>query len=226
MDAILRFDRLLVRHDPERTPRPEPGWFDPDWWRTRHTARSLDGGRGAALAVDGPPGPAVLRHYRRGGWVARVNADRYLWTGLQRTRPWREWQVIRELWLAGLPVPQPLAAGVWRGYGPVYRGALLTARIHARSLTEGAGALSADDWFRLGRLVAAFADAGLAHPDLNAGNVLVDDDGGFWLIDFDRARLLDRRGPTRTMLARLTRSLRKQGLAHDPVALARGAAVG
>jgi len=118
MESILRFGPLAVLHDPERLAAPEPGWFDPAWWQARDAIRARYGGRGEALGVDGPTGPAVLRRYLRGGLVRHFNRSRFLYTGLERTRPWREWQLTRELWLAGLPVPQALAAAVER-HGPM-----------------------------------------------------------------------------------------------------------
>jgi len=222
MESILRFGPLAVLHDPERLAAPEPGWFDPAWWQARDAIRARYGGRGEALGVDGPTGPAVLRRYLRGGLVRHFNRSRFLYTGLERTRPWREWQLTRELWLAGLPVPQALAAAVER-YGPMYQGALLTARIEgARTLSETATDLGTADWRRLGALLSDFAEAGLVHPDLNAGNVLIDQRDAFWLIDFDRATLSDRQGPKQAMLKRLLRSLNKLGCRYDETALRSG----
>lgn len=222
MEHILRFGPLAVLHDPERLAEPESGWFDPDWWQARNAILARYGGRGEALAVDHSAGPAVLRRYLRGGMLRHFNRSRYLYTGLDRTRPWREWRVSRELWLAGLPVPQPLAAAVERR-GTIYRGALLTARIeNARTLNQAATELGTADWRRLGTLIAEFSQAGLVHRDLNAGNILIDDQSAFWLIDFDRASLGDHPGPKRAMLKRLLRSLNKLGCRHDETALRRG----
>ena len=39
------------------------------------------GGRGSAWFVDGEAGPAVLKRYRRGGWIAGLSEGAYLWTG-------------------------------------------------------------------------------------------------------------------------------------------------
>ena len=64
------------------------------------------GGRQAAWFVNGPFGQAVLRHYRRGGLVARFNESSYLWQGASRTRSWREFQVMSYLHNKGLAVPQ------------------------------------------------------------------------------------------------------------------------
>ena len=94
------------------------------------------GGRGAAWVIRGGEEDWVLRHYRRGGLPARFLADTYIWNGLERTRPWREWRLLAELHSRGLPVPRPVAARVQRkGLG--YRGDLITRRIPAaHSLAE------------------------------------------------------------------------------------------
>ena len=59
-------------------------------WFEQASAGSDDGsvsaGRGAVVFFDAPFGACVLRHYRRGGLVAHLNSDRYLWTGRKRTR--------------------------------------------------------------------------------------------------------------------------------------------
>ena len=39
------------------------------------------GGRGAACFIEADGRNLVLRHYRRGGLIARLSADRYLWRG-------------------------------------------------------------------------------------------------------------------------------------------------
>jgi len=222
MERILRFGRVSVLYDPERLETPEPNWFDPGWWASRDGIQARFGGRGEALAVADPLPPAVLRPYRRGGLVRRLTRGRYLYTGLDRSRPWREWRITRELWMAGLPVPQPLAAAL-RRHGPTYSAALLTARIaNAAPLSAGTRTLDPDAWRALGRSLTDFASAGLKHPDLNAANILRDAAGRYWLIDFDRATIHDRALPTEPMLQRLLRSFHKLELAVDEAALREG----
>ena len=172
------------------------------------------GGRGAAWIVPGTEGEWVLRHYRRGGLPAKLVADRYLWMGLELTRPWREWHLLAELHTLGLPVPRPVAARVTRGTLS-YRGDLITRRIPAaRSLAELAGADGETlPWKGVGACIRRFHDAGVWHADLNAHNILVDEGAAIWLIDFDRGeRRRTRDGWQQGNLARLQRSLRKLGL--------------
>ncbi len=163
-------------------------------------------GRGAAQGREYGGVHLVLRHYRRGGLPARLSEDSYLYTGLERSRPFRELRLTRQLHQLGLPVAQALAAQVVR-HGLFYRGDLITARLAADALPE----LATIPWQAVGETIARFHRVGLDHADLNARNLLVDGTGGVYLIDFDRGRL--RPGPggrwQAANLARLRRSLQK-----------------
>jgi 3-deoxy-D-manno-octulosonic acid kinase len=160
----------------------------------------------------------VLRHYRRGGLIARVNRDRYVWTGAARTRGFREFRLLATLHDAGLHVPAPVAARYQRE-GLHYRADLVTRRIPgARTLAErlASGELDAAVAARVGRTLAGFHAHGAWHADLNAHNVLTDGSGTVWLLDFDRGRL---RTPAMTWqqanLDRLRRSFIKLGAGAD-----------
>ena len=219
MESILRSGPLEILFDARLGTRPDAGWFDPEWWRGRKAVLAELGGRGQALAVESPVGEAVLRIYHRGGLVRRLSRSSYVYTGADRTRPFAEWRVNRRLLDAGLPVPEPLAAAFERR-GPFYTGALLTRRIpDALPLPKAAGRMASGDWKRLGGMLGEAAGAGLRHPDLNANNILMDSNGKFWLLDFDRAWIADNSFDPGPMIGRLQRSMRKLGIAHDESAL-------
>lgn len=192
-------------------------WFDPDWLSRLGPVGGVSGGRGAAKRVTTPAGRAVLRHYRRGGLVARISDDAYLWRGEDAVRSYAELRVLAAARSAGLPVPAPYAARYTR-HGLIYRADILVAEIAgvetlAARLARAPGAIA---WAELGRLIARFHVAGVEHVDLNAHNVLIADDG-MHLVDFDRARLHVPAAPdtpwARRVLSRLDRSLRKLGAA-------------
>ena len=215
MERILRSgrDRVLFAH--ERMIEPSVRWFEPAYWEEQGAVVERFGGRGEALAIEGPFGAAVLKSYRRGGLVRRVVRQRYAWLGFDRARSVREWRVLRSLYEAGLPVPEPLAAFVRRS-ALSYEAALLTRRIDdAPPLSEAAADFDAARWREVDALVDCFAAAGLWHADLNATNVLVGPDGKLWMIDFDRARICDRPVRPDPMHARLARSLAKLGIRRD-----------
>ncbi|MEE4639829.1 MAG: 3-deoxy-D-manno-octulosonic acid kinase [Wenzhouxiangella sp.] len=195
--------------DAEVSNSVEPGWFDPDWWQQRAAIRAELGGRGQALWVDAPAGALVLRRFQRGGFIARLVQDRYLWQGRNRSRAFREFRVLKGLHEQGLPVPRPVAAWVERR-GLFYRAGLLTRLIpDARELAALAAELSVDQWRQLAGTLDAFFAAGLRHPDLNARNLLMDPNGRWFLLDLDRATLVAGQVDGQRMRRRLARSLDK-----------------
>ncbi len=199
-----------VLYDAALAAAPQTAWFEP-----AAVATALpSGGRGRVALVDTPAGRGVLRQYRRGGLVARFNADRYLWLGLERTRAFREFRLLAHLREAGLAVPAPLAARVQRD-GLRYRADLVTGLIaDARTLAERVGAGEADEDLavRTGQAIARLHGIGCWHADLNAHNVMIDTAATVWLIDFDRSRLrTPALGWQQQNLARLHRSLEKIG---------------
>lgn len=205
-DGAMVFDAAL---------EPSPGWdwFDPAWWNAQGRATTHGGGRGGVVFLDTPTGACVLRHYRRGGWMAPLLGDRYLWHGRSRSRGFAEFDLLSALAQRGLPVPVPVAAR-YRRRGAYYTADLITRTIeHAETVAEliDRHAFDAGLAARVGQLVARFHAAGADHVDLNAHNILLAD-GSLWLVDFDRGEI--RAAGTAwklANLARLKRSLLKVG---------------
>lgn len=212
-----RRGRVRVLHDADLGAAPEPWWFDFTELERRDLVTGRGGGRGSVVFFRSPLDPAeewVLRHYMRGGSVARILGDRYLWQGLDETRPWREWSYTARLFDEGLPVPRPIAGRVVRT-GPLYVADLITVRVPgARSLDEHLGEAGVPDatWQAVGACIRRFHDAGHWHPDLNSRNILIDPAGGVSIIDWDRGRY--RAGADRdwreASLQRLRRDLEKR----------------
>lgn len=202
-----------ILFDPAVSSQVDDDWFMPSHWRELGALRMQTGGRGGVALVGTPAGEGVLRHYRRGGMVARFLGDRYLWTGADRTRSFAEFRLLAAMAREGLPVPEPIAAR-YRRQGPFYTADLITHRVpSARTLAEclAWGSLDAALAERTGDMIARFHRAGVWHADLNAHNILVAEPG-LYLIDFDRG---ERRAPAEAWrtanLQRLRRSLLKLG---------------
>ena len=210
-----------VRIDAQRWLVPPDYLFDGAAW-PRSDGRA-GAGRGAAWYVGDDTGDYVLRHFRRGGLVARFSEAHYVATGAASSRGFREFEILEHLRAEGLPVPAPAAAGYWRR-GLLYRAAILTVSIpDSETLAARLARAPIDEaqWRTLGELVARLHAAGAWHADLNAHNVLLDAAGDFHLIDFDRARLRAPGDWTQANLARLNRSLEKlraQGPCHTDAA--------
>ena len=184
--------------------------FDPNFWTARDELSAVSGGRGAAWFVGPAPHPWVLRHYRRGGFIAHLSADRYLWAGEDGVRAFAEWRLLSYLTQRNLNVPKPVAA-FYRRAGLSYRCDLITQRIApAESLSAalGSGAPAAIVWREIGAAIARLHRLGVDHADLNAHNILIGV-AGISIIDFDRGRLRAPGAWAAANLERLQRSLRK-----------------
>lgn len=188
-----RRGRVRVLFDAALPASPEPWWFDLSGLESRGLVTGRGGGRGSVVFFRSPLENGeewVLRHYMRGGTIARALGDRYLWQGLDDTRPWREWFYTARLFDEGLPVPRPVAGRAVR-LGPLYAADLITVRVPgARSLDENLGEAGVPDatWHAVGACIRRFHNAGHWHPDLNSRNILVAPEGTVSIIDWDRGR--------------------------------------
>lgn len=215
--------RIEVRRDgahfflctPERAAALRPAWFDRKYWMSRGDAAVHSAtGRGEVLIAREGDEDWVIRHYRRGGLLAPLLQDRYLWSGLSGTRAWREFVVLQQLSAWGLPVPAPVGAHVHRR-GVVYRADLITMLVpDTQTLSSLLNSESVADevWARIGQVIRQLHARGVHHVDLNAHNILVDQHRNVTLIDFDNARLRPPGPWVQRSLARLQRSLRKVAL--------------
>jgi 3-deoxy-D-manno-octulosonic acid kinase len=185
--------------------------FDAGFWAARGELAAVSGGRGSAWFVGSADHPWVLRHYRRGGFIARFSRDRYWFSREDRVRSFAEWCLLQNLSQRGLNVPKPVAAFYGRE-GWTYHCDLITERIiEAQPLSAAlkAGALAETIWRDVGAAVARLHGHGVDHADLNAHNILLDSNGIVSVVDFDRGQLRTPGAWTFRNLARLKRSLQK-----------------
>lgn len=210
--------RILVEgqghivYDPEWLSEATPELFDPHHLSVQGMLSSFGSGRGTVWLFRHEGKEYALRHYHRGGQVAQFLGDRYLWTGLNRSRPARETKILRQLAGQGLPVPSPAAWRVIRS-GLMYRADLIVTRIsRARPLTQimREQPLTATEWENLGAMLRRFHDLQVWHADLNLSNILLRPPGDFFLIDFDRCRIRFGRLWKQRNLKRLHRSCLKE----------------
>jgi 3-deoxy-D-manno-octulosonic acid kinase len=212
-EALARIAGGAMLYDASCLGQPDSAVFEPEHWRARGALEAQPGGRGSIAFVRTPAGQRwVLRHYHRGGQVARLLGDRYLWTGASRTRAFREWRLLRRLRDWGLRVPQPVAAR-YRLDGLTYRADLLTVELPVRLTLAQAlrkGTLPGSRWTAIGRAIGALHAHGVQHADLNAHNLLLGGtDEEVYVLDFDRGRIRERGAWEHRVLARLRRSLEK-----------------
>lgn len=209
-EALL--DHTHILYDAALVTDPQILSFEPRELMDRRALVGETGGRGRTYFIRIQGNDWVLRHYRRGGAIAPLLKDRYVWTGLKRTRPWVEWRLLRELWHRGLPVPRPVAARVSK-VALFYKADLITQRlIDTRSLADtlNENALAPEQWQAIGHCIRRFHEVGVDHGDLNAHNILLTPQTYVYLVDFDKSTVR-RFAPNieHRNLARLRRSLDK-----------------
>lgn len=204
-ESVILYDGSLANHMRE-------AWFDPATWPDAPRAPGYAGGRGATLFIRCEAQDWVLRHYHRGGRIARVASDGFLWTGERRVRSFLEWHLLAQLQQAGLPAPRPVAAR-YRRSGIVYRADLITLRlpgVEPLSTRMAAGPLPPALWRSVGACIGRFHAANVFHADLTAHNLQVDAQDRIFLLDFDRGRIMPGPGAWRQRnLGRLHRSFTK-----------------
>lgn len=132
-------------------------------------------------------GRVVVKHYRRGGALGQLISSVYLDSGLRR--PEVELELLAFLKGQGVRVPEPVAS-VTKG-SLFYRGWLATKEIPAVQSLPSVDRSCLDLLERaLDNVVVEIRKLiGLKvhHVDLHPGNVLMDQSGEIWLVDFDKA---------------------------------------
>lgn len=186
--------------------------FNLSYWRSKEDSHALSGGRGASQKIRIEDQHLVLRHYLRGGVIARFLYDQYVWTGLENSRPYQEKKVIQHALKHHLPVPEVIAFCLQRT-GLFYRASIISRYIQNQGTLAGwlyEHALTEQQWRALGALIKRLHAAHIYHADLNANNILVDANGQFSLIDFDKAQIKSPLGSVaEENIQRLLRSLKK-----------------
>ena len=188
-------------------------FFEANKWIHNENSVVSVSGRGETIFFEHQGLKCVLKHYHRGGILGPYLKDRYLWTGMQRSRSIREFIELDVLSNhLGLPVPRPFAARVKRS-GITYVADLITIEVEdSKPLSEliREGNDGKDVWEAIGKCLCLFDEKGIYHPDLNASNILIDNELEVYLIDFDSAgRIHDYIGSPKKTLERFHRSLEK-----------------
>ena len=188
-------------------------WFDPAYWEAQHKTVDRRIGRSTTYFFKENDVTHVLRHYWRGGLIGKFIRDRYLFTGITRSRVYRELELLSKLDEMHLPVGKPIAA-ILKRHGLFYRGSVITRAIESSSnLLEilRQRELTNSEIVAVAKMLANFHRKGVDHADLNISNILLDADGRPYLVDFDRGHIR-RSNPVwqQANIRRLERSFAKQ----------------
>jgi len=173
-------------------------WFDANYWISNDRIEGQSRGRHTTWFLKTPLLEQVvdqnqiwvLRHYYRGGLIAKVNNDKFLYTGIENTRCYREIKLLQQMLKLNLPVPTPIAGRLIKT-GLFYRADLLMDKLQAKDLVTllKTAPLATSLWEKIGSIIAQFHSKGIYHADLNAHNIMIDVAENIYLIDFDRCQI-------------------------------------
>ncbi|KAE9537053.1 3-deoxy-D-manno-octulosonic acid kinase [Ursidibacter arcticus] len=134
---------------------------------------------------------SVLRHYYRGGIFGKLVKDRYFFTHNENTRAVQEFNLLGQLVQWGLPVPRPIACQITRQFFCYQADILLEKIANTQDLSQylQKNQLTKLQYAEIGRLIRQLHAHQVHHSDLNIHNILIDNQGKFWLIDFDKCKI-------------------------------------
>ena len=143
----------------------------------------LKHGRGGVYKFKYKDLDLVLRHYNRGGIPAKFIKDKYIWTSLTKTRAMQEMEMLQHMYNAGLPVPRPVAVRVHRN-GLTYQADIVTVLIpNSKTLSSILLeiVIPSEEWQKIGQVIKKFHEYNCNHADLNAHNIMRDNQGEYYL---------------------------------------------
>ncbi|SFB78589.1 3-deoxy-D-manno-octulosonic acid kinase [Pseudoalteromonas denitrificans] len=166
-------------------------WFQAQYWKNQNKIYAQKKGRASVWFFEQDNLKAVLRHYWRGGLIGKLLQDQYLYLGFKKTRVFQEFELLTQLHQQGLNVPVPVGAYIHK-IGLIYRGDIITQAIQgAASLLDilKHRELTSNEITQVALCISTFHQQGVYHADLNINNILFNDEGEVFLIDFDRGEL-------------------------------------
>lgn len=167
-----------------------------------------------------PSYPLCLRFYLRGGFIGKFIKCRFLRYGSFAPRARLEFDLTAKLFEQGLPVPRPLMAREIIGALTMENAIVCEQIPNSRNLAEilaSGCAFNLEQLKTIGITLTQFFAAHVVHTDLNLRNILLDNNGKCFLVDFDKCYCLDNFGSAQIeqMLSRLERSFAKEKQLKD-----------
>ena len=200
-----------IKQNPVIDSRIAPDWFDPHFWIDQQAVCNTRQGRHTTYFVQQQQHTWVLRHYYRGGLIAKWLTDHYFFLGFKRTRSIAEYDLLLAMRQRDLPVPRPIAAYAKR-QGLMYQADILIECLEGYQDLHAwlsQAPLPMQAWQTIGETIARFHLHKIHHPDLNLRNILWNGEQAY-LIDFDQAHQKWWHGTwQQRSLARLERSFKK-----------------
>lgn len=202
-----------IWYDDSLAPALTDSYFEPKYWRQSDKIIGSATGRATAWFIEHQPQNMLLRHYYRGGMVGKINRDRFAREAVVKSRAMAEFALLLQLREMDLPVPQPIAARYQRAPFWGYRADILVAVIaDSQDLFKLLlqRSLTAAEWYLVGATIDQLHQAGVYHSDLNCHNIMLDQAGKVWIVDFDKCGFRPDGDWKQANLERLQRSFHKE----------------
>jgi 3-deoxy-D-manno-octulosonic acid kinase len=97
----------IMLFDSGHFPVPVPKMFTGQYWKTQNAITGQATGRGTTYFFKHDKNEYVLRHYRRGGLIGKVLSDQYMYTGIEKSRAWREFKLLQQMKKYGFKLSNP-----------------------------------------------------------------------------------------------------------------------
>ncbi len=218
--ATFQQGSVYCQYDASEISQFHPEMLDAQFWQQQNAVTGSAQGRGTTWFVKYNDDSSsfekhwVLRHYYRGGLIGKLIHDSYWFSSQQNTRAAKEFALLATMQQLALPSPKPIAYRVVRS-GLLYRADLLSSRIeNAQDLVAilSNKTLPHDLWKKIGATIKRFHNNSIYHHDLNAHNILIDENSDIFVIDFDRGEIRpqNKNGWQQANMARLQRSFMKE----------------
>ncbi|MEZ9761372.1 3-deoxy-D-manno-octulosonic acid kinase [Vibrio splendidus] len=210
-NQVIWFDESLI------SPQMVKQAFKVEYWQQQNKIIGSATGRGTTWFVELPSMQAALRHYRRGGLFGKLVEDSYIYIGDENTRSYQEFELLNRLKEFGVNVPRPIAARVVKN-GFIYTADLLSEKVpNARDLVTilQESALPKEMYQKIGLEVRKMHAAQVNHTDLNIHNILIDEQGKVWIIDFDKCFQKQGESWKQDNWNRLLRSFKKEQIKRN-----------
>ncbi|MFT6269938.1 MAG: 3-deoxy-D-manno-octulosonic acid kinase [Alphaproteobacteria bacterium] len=189
--------------------------FNADFLQQKELVTRTAQGRGTVYFFSLGNKELVLRHYKRGGLVAKLSNDKFIFNTISNTRCYEELSVLQHLHSKNVNVPSPIAGKVTRK-GIFYTADIITEvipntiELHEVLQSEP---VSLSTWHEIGTQLKKMHNAQVFHGDINVKNVLLNRPTGpqaIHLLDFDKCEIRQGDDWKEANLARFKRSLLKQ----------------
>jgi len=211
MDEIIKNKNIYIQYDSNVFNNFTEKLFNVNYITKEGLIKSEINGRGKTLEIEYFGKEFILKHYIRGGFISKISYDNYIFSSLASTRSVREYNLLNNLFLKGLPVPKPAALKVVKNKF-TYNASLITCKIKNNGTLHDfiiKNKMNNNLWFLLEKTLKDFYEHNVYHSDLNSKNILIDSNNNFHLVDFDKSYFFYNKKLFYKSIKRLDRSLLK-----------------